>query len=155
MPVEIFPPGRPPARSPPSALQTAVLFARALMAREPTAALAYFGSEARLLTAGGTEVSGCTAIGSVLGQLTASSQRLEIRPGRTLVADDVALCSQSWRLVSAGSAVARPARRRSFSSAGSSSGRSSSRPLGVELAASVAGTHVAPGRPPRLGLGHK
>ena len=81
-------------------LGTAIAFSRALLGRDATAALAYFGAAARLLTADGTEVSGSEAIGGVLNQITASSQRLEIRPGRTIVTGNVALCCQSWRLSS-------------------------------------------------------
>lgn len=86
-------------------LGTAIAFSHALLGRDTTAALAYFGAGARMLTADGTEVSGPDAIRAVLLQLTSPSQKLEIRPGRTLVAGSVALCSQSWRLLSAGSTL--------------------------------------------------
>jgi ketosteroid isomerase-like protein len=81
-------------------LRTAIGFSRALLGRDDLAALDYFGDGARLLTADGTEVSGAAAIGEVLGQLTASSRRLDILPGRTIVSGDVALCCQSRRLSS-------------------------------------------------------
>ncbi len=76
------------------------------MGNDAISATAYFGAGARLLTADGTEVSGPDAIRGVLDQLTSPSQSLEIRPGRTLVAGSVALCSQSWRLLSAGNTAA-------------------------------------------------
>jgi ketosteroid isomerase-like protein len=81
-------------------LQTAIGFSRALLERDDLAALDYFGDGARLLTVDGTEVSGAAAIGEILGQITASSRRLEILPGRTIVSGSVALCCQSWRLSS-------------------------------------------------------
>lgn len=82
--------------------QVAVGFAAALLGGDVTAALAYFGEGSRLLTPDGTEVSGRMAISEVLRQVTISSQKLEIRPGRTLVADGIALSRQSWRWVATG-----------------------------------------------------
>lgn len=90
-----------PQTAPASALQTAIGIARALVGGDAGTALGHFGPGARLLTADGTEVSGRGAIGAVLTQLTAPAQRLEILPSRTLVAGDVALCTESWRLISA------------------------------------------------------
>jgi ketosteroid isomerase-like protein len=72
-------------------------FARAMLARDPRAAAACFSAAARLLTADGTEVTGREAVLAVLHQITSSEQRLEIRIGRSIVAEGVASCTQFWR----------------------------------------------------------
>jgi ketosteroid isomerase-like protein len=69
-----------------------------MLGRDIGAALACFGREGRLLTADGTEICGREAIGSVLGQLAGAHGGLEIRPGQTILAGEVALCRQSWTL---------------------------------------------------------
>lgn len=87
----------PPGVVPFGAEATARAFARALLARDPEAAAALLSRDARLVTPDGTEVVGREQIGAILTQLTSSTQRLEIRPGRTIVHADVALCTQFWR----------------------------------------------------------
>ncbi len=84
--------------------QTAYGFARALLGDDAAAAAAYFATEARLMTADGTEVSGAAAIKEVLGQIASSEVQLEIRLGRTLLAGPVALSTQYWRRTGAGGA---------------------------------------------------
>jgi uncharacterized protein (TIGR02246 family) len=81
-----------------AATQTTYAFASALLARDAAAALAYFAPEARLLTPDGTEVCGRAAITNVLEQLTASSQKLEIKERRTVRVGAIALCSQRWTI---------------------------------------------------------
>lgn len=72
-------------------------FARAMLNGDHRSATACFSPRASMLTADGTEVSGRAAVEAVLRQLTSSEQRLEIRVGRTVVAEGVALCTQFWR----------------------------------------------------------
>lgn len=83
-----------------SPAETADAFARALLAGDAVAAAAYFSPAARFLTPDGTEVSGRSSIGELLGQLVSSNQVLEIRTGRLLQADSVALCTQYWTRLS-------------------------------------------------------
>ena len=71
-------------------------FALALLDGDAAAATAYLALDARLLTPDGTEVAGHSAIAAVLAQLTAPTQRLEIRTGRTLRVEGVALATQYW-----------------------------------------------------------
>lgn len=79
------------------AAETARAFAGALLGGDVAAATAYFGAEARFLSADGTELNSRRSIAALLGQLTSTSdQLLEIRSGRTVVADRVALCTQYW-----------------------------------------------------------
>jgi ketosteroid isomerase-like protein len=94
---KVEPAGEPPGVEPLGAEAAARYFARALLARDPQAAAAALAHDACLITPGGTEVVGREQIGAVLSQLTASSQRLEIRSGRTVVRGGVALCTQLWR----------------------------------------------------------
>jgi ketosteroid isomerase-like protein len=82
-------------------LTTMIAFGEALVRRDPLAAAAHLSPGARLLRSDGTEVSGVAALGLVLDRLTSETHRLEIRPGRTIVSGEVALCTQSWRLVPA------------------------------------------------------
>jgi ketosteroid isomerase-like protein len=86
---------------PAGALQTTIAVSQALRSCDVPAALGYFADEARLLTADGTEVSGRDAIGDVLADLLDDCRGLEITPGRTIVTGDVALCTQSWNLLTA------------------------------------------------------
>jgi ketosteroid isomerase-like protein len=72
-------------------------FARAMLAGDHRAAAACFSPAARILTADGTEVRGRAAVEAVLRQVTASEQQLEIRIGRSVVAEGVASCTQFWR----------------------------------------------------------
>lgn len=75
-------------------------FALALLEGDADAATAHFASDARLLTPDGTEVAGNSAIAAVLAQLTGPTQRLEIRTGRTLRVEGVALATQYWTRIS-------------------------------------------------------
>jgi len=77
-------------------------FARAMLARDHHTAAACFSPGARMLTSDGTEVSGRAAVLAVLRQITTSEQHLEIRIGRTVVAEGVATCTQFWRRSSTG-----------------------------------------------------
>jgi ketosteroid isomerase-like protein len=85
------------ALEPAGAEAVARRFARAMLNRDHRAAAGCFSPRASILTADGTEVSGRAAVEAVLRQLTSSEQRLEIRVGRTVVAEGVALCTQFWR----------------------------------------------------------
>jgi ketosteroid isomerase-like protein len=76
---------------------TARAFARALLARDPRAAVAHLCADARLVTPDGTEVCGREAIAAILSQLTSSDRALEIRAGRTVACEGLALCTQHWR----------------------------------------------------------
>lgn len=76
--------------------EVAGAFARALLGGEVERAAAFFSPAAHFLTPDGTEVGGRTAIGEILEQLTSSEHELQIRTGRTLLADSVALCTQYW-----------------------------------------------------------
>jgi hypothetical protein len=82
----------------PGPLGVVMAFAEALQRRDPRAAHAELEPGARVLTAEHTEVSDPEAVGIVLAQLTSPERRLDICPGRTIVKDDAALCTQSWRL---------------------------------------------------------
>jgi ketosteroid isomerase-like protein len=88
--------------------ETAGAFARVLLGGDARAAASYFAPSAQLLTPDGTALSGRDSIAELLGQLTsASNQLLEIKTGRTLHVDQVALCTQYWALRSRrGAAVA-------------------------------------------------
>lgn len=79
-----------------TAVASAEGFARALLGGDPTAAAAYFAEAGQILTPDGTQVSGRRPILAVLGQLTSGEPQLEIRSGRTVVADGVALSTQFW-----------------------------------------------------------
>lgn len=81
---------------PTSASATATGFARALLGGDATAAAAHFAPDAQFLTPDGTQVGGRKSILALLEQLTASEPALEIRSGRTIVADPVALATQYW-----------------------------------------------------------
>jgi ketosteroid isomerase-like protein len=77
--------------------ETAGAFARVLLGGDASAAAAYFSPSAQLLTPDGTALSGRDSIAELLRQLTsASDQLLEIKTGRTLHVDRVALCTQYW-----------------------------------------------------------
>ncbi|MBA3866366.1 MAG: DUF4440 domain-containing protein [Solirubrobacterales bacterium] len=89
-----------------SPAETADAFARALLAGDAVAAAAYFSPLARFLTPDGTEVSGRSSIAELLEQLVSSNQVLEVRTGRTLRADSVALCTQYWTRLSRDTRVA-------------------------------------------------
>lgn len=84
----------------PGAEHTASYFAHALLGGDASAASAYFAPGARLLTPDGTAVSGRPAITGVLAQLTSSNQKLEIKIGRTLQTEAVALATQYWKRTS-------------------------------------------------------
>jgi ketosteroid isomerase-like protein len=85
--------------------ETVLAFTQALLDGDADAAATYFSPLARMATPDGTEVSGRAAIGQLLGQLVTPDQRLEIRTGRLLRADSVALCNQSWKRSSRAVAV--------------------------------------------------
>jgi uncharacterized protein (TIGR02246 family) len=76
---------------------TARAFARALLARDPRSAASWLAPDATLITPDGTAITGREQIAELLWQITASEQPLEIRAGRTVLHDDVALSSQHWR----------------------------------------------------------
>lgn len=76
---------------------TARAFARALLARDPRAAAAHLCADARLVTPDGTEVAGREAARAILSQLTSSERVLEVRAGRTVACEGLALCTQHWR----------------------------------------------------------
>jgi ketosteroid isomerase-like protein len=78
-------------------------FARAMLAGDHRGAAECFSAAARILTADGTEVRGRAAIEALLRQLTTSEQELEIRIGRSVVAEGVASCTQFWRRGGSGS----------------------------------------------------
>ncbi len=80
-------------------------FTRALLGGDTEAAASYFSPLARFLTPDGTEVSGHSPIGQLLGQLITPDQRLEIRTGRIVRAGSVALCNQFWTRSSRAAAV--------------------------------------------------
>lgn len=84
------------ADSSPSAAATATGFARAMLGGNAAAAVAHFADDAQFLTPDGTQVGGRRSILALLEQLTASEPELEIRNGRTVVADPVALATQYW-----------------------------------------------------------
>jgi ketosteroid isomerase-like protein len=71
-------------------------FAADLLAGDPGRAAAHFAPSGQLITPDGTEVRGLRSIATVLAQLTAPEQRLEIRIGRTVVTENVALSTQYW-----------------------------------------------------------
>jgi ketosteroid isomerase-like protein len=77
--------------------ETAVAFSRALLAGDAAAAATYFSPLGRLLTPDGTELSGRTSITELLGQFATPDHKLEIRTGRVVQADSIALCKQYWR----------------------------------------------------------
>ena len=76
--------------------ETVLAFTRALLDGDTELAASCFSPLARLLTPDGTEISGRSAIGQLLGQMVTPDQRLQIRTGRILRADSVALCNQFW-----------------------------------------------------------
>lgn len=80
-------------------------FAATLLGGDAEAAAAYFSPDARLLTPDGTEVAGRRAIAEVLAQLSAPTQRLQIRAGRTLRVEGVALATQYWKRSSSAARV--------------------------------------------------
>ena len=71
-------------------------FAGALMAGEPGAAALLFSPEGTCLSRDGTEVRGRGQIAGLLAQVTDSEHRLAILLGRTVLAGEVALSTQSW-----------------------------------------------------------
>jgi hypothetical protein len=79
--------------------RTAQEFARALLGAD-AAASAYFSPTGLLLTADGTEVSGRVGITAVLGQIIESDHSLEIKLGRVLRLEDLALATQFWKRTS-------------------------------------------------------
>jgi uncharacterized protein (TIGR02246 family) len=72
-------------------------FARALLAQDAEAAASWFAPDARILTSDGTELIGRDRVREVLAQITDAAQRLEIRSGRTVATDSLALATQLWR----------------------------------------------------------
>jgi hypothetical protein len=88
---------QPHSFAPAGADATARRFARAILDRDPRAAATCFSDHGRILTADGTEVFGHEGILGVLDQITSSAQSLDIRVGRTIVAETVASCTQFWR----------------------------------------------------------
>jgi ketosteroid isomerase-like protein len=89
--------GGPSGLDPAGAGAVARGFAQSMLARNASAAASYFSRAARILTPDGTEVRGRPEIAVVLGQVTDAADELEIRVGQTVVAGEVALCTQFWR----------------------------------------------------------
>lgn len=87
--------------------ETALSFAQALLLGDAAAAATYFSPIARLLTPDGTELGGRSSIAELLEQLVTPDHKLEIRTGRVLRADSIALCQQFWKRSSRGGAVER------------------------------------------------
>jgi ketosteroid isomerase-like protein len=87
--------------------ETALAFSQALLTGDAAAAAAYFSPLARLLTPDGTELGGRSSITELLAQLVTPDHKLEIRTGRVLRADSIALCQQYWKRSSRGGAVER------------------------------------------------
>jgi hypothetical protein len=87
----------PMSLEPAGAEATSIRFARAMLARDPRAAAACFSPAGCILTADGTAVAGRREVVTVLQQIAASVQQLEIRIGRTILGPDHALCTQFWR----------------------------------------------------------
>ncbi len=75
---------------------TVLAFSRALVDGKPDVAATWFSPLGCLLTPDGTEVGGRASIAQLLRQLVTSERRLEIRTGRIVRADSVALCKQFW-----------------------------------------------------------
>lgn len=88
-------------------IETALDFAQALIRGNAAGAAAHFSPLARLLTPDGTELAGHSAIAELLDQLVTADHKLEIRTGRVLRADSIALCQQYWKRSSRGGAVER------------------------------------------------
>jgi ketosteroid isomerase-like protein len=88
--------GEDAAASTASAAAAADGFARSLLAGDGAAAVTHFAPAGQLLTPDGTQVAGRQSILAVLEQLIAAEQELEIRSGRTILADAVALTTQYW-----------------------------------------------------------
>ena len=72
-------------------------FAGALLGGDAGAASGYFAADAQLLTPDGTQITGRASIHRLLGQLTEADPALEIRSGRTVIADGIALSTQFWK----------------------------------------------------------
>ena len=87
----------PEARGRGGAAAVSRAFAGALLAGDAAAAGAYLAADVCLLSADGTEVTGCAAAGALLAQITAARQELEIHLGPCIVAGRLALCTQHWR----------------------------------------------------------
>ena len=87
--------------------RAAAEFAVALLDGDADAAATFFAADARLLTPDGTEVAGRPAIAEVLAQLIGPTQQLEIRSGRTLRVEGVALSIQYWKRSSSAAGVER------------------------------------------------
>lgn len=87
--------------------ETVFAFTRALVGGDTEVAASCFAPLGRFLTPDGTEVSGQSPIGQLLGQLVSADQRLEIRTGRIVRAGSVALCNQFWTRSSRAAAVER------------------------------------------------
>jgi hypothetical protein len=78
------------------AARTAEQFAGALIAGDAGAAALLFSTAGTCLSRDGTEVRGRGPIGALLAQLTDSEHRLQVRLGRTILGDGVALSTQFW-----------------------------------------------------------
>lgn len=78
-------------------IETALGFAQALLLGDAAGAVAYFSPLARILTPDGTELGGRSSITGLLEQLVTPDHKLEIRTGRVLRADSIALCQQYWK----------------------------------------------------------
>jgi ketosteroid isomerase-like protein len=87
--------------------QTVNAFTKALVGGDARGAASFFSPLSRFLTPDGTDVTGRTSITELLAQLIAPGHRLEIRTGRILRADSVALCTQYWKRTSRGTQVER------------------------------------------------
>jgi ketosteroid isomerase-like protein len=76
---------------------TSCAFGRALLAGDPRGAASCLAANATVLSADGTELAGREQAFELLSQITSSEQELEIRIGRCVVADGIALATQYWR----------------------------------------------------------
>jgi ketosteroid isomerase-like protein len=78
------------------AARTAEHFAGALIAGDARGAALLFSAAGTCLSRDGTEVRGRGPIAALLAQLTSSEHRLQVRLGRTVLGDGVALSTQFW-----------------------------------------------------------
>jgi ketosteroid isomerase-like protein len=89
----------PEARTPEEA---AAGFVSDLLAGDSDSAALRFSRRGCFVTADGTAIHGREQIGSVLAQLVAICQSVEVELRSLLVAGDVALCSEHWTMRFAG-----------------------------------------------------
>jgi ketosteroid isomerase-like protein len=82
--------------------QRVIAFAAAINAGDPQAASNCFVKDAVLLTPDSTAVNGRERVRSILLQLVSRQIRIEVQARTVLVAGEVALGSERWRVRSAG-----------------------------------------------------